>query len=112
MSTSAHVRKSRSSEKYKPKPRNEEIEFEVFNDNESEERIYADNEYEDDQLLEKGEGEGAIKVDGKKEIQYKITDGNTNQQMFNNNLTNNSTHDNRSQGPISGVAQILNQDPA
>lgn len=48
MSTSPHVRKSRSSEKYKPKPRNEEIEFEVFNDNESEERIYADNEYDDD----------------------------------------------------------------
>ena len=55
------MRKSRSSEKYKPKHKAEEIEFEVFNDNESEERIYADNEYDNDQFIEKDEIEDGVK---------------------------------------------------
>lgn len=109
-SASPPVRKSRSSEKYKPKQRTEEIEFEVFNDNDSEERIYANNEYEDDQFFENGDKDDEFHENEDKDLQYNIEDTNTNQQIFNNNLTKNSTQGIRSQGPIPNAAQIMSKE--
>ena len=62
------MRKSRSSEKYKPKSKIENLEFEQFNDNESEERIYADN---DDHFIDDDEG---ATVKNTEEHDYKIVD--------------------------------------